>query len=391
MKKTTRLLARALVIAAAVAGANTITSKAIAQDDVATQMARERFQEGVKYYDQKQYEKARAAFLQAYALKKHPAVLLNLAQSELRSGHEADAATHFARYLREASGSATERAEAEKGLRAAKVKVAEFAVTVEVAGAEVHVDGKFEGRSPLPGPIYLAPGNHSLEARKDGKTATLSVTATAGQNGKASLTFSSPSGAGAVPVGPAGPDPGPDPGAGPGPGSGPGGPPGGGSGASGSIGFDSGDERQAFFSWFGETPVAWVGAGVTGLGLVGGIAFAVSSSSNYDSADSLRNQIVTDAQANNVSGPCNPQNALRYGDACQKFQDRVDSGDSQKTLSTVSFVVAGLAAGGTVAYYFLDSKKKPKAATGKAAPKRSIAVVPMVAPSFGGLGVMGQL
>src|SRR5579862_3781224 len=64
-------------------------------DDATVAMARERFKEGVAYFDQKQYDKARAAFLQAYALKKHPVVLLNLAQSELRSGHEADAAKHF--------------------------------------------------------------------------------------------------------------------------------------------------------------------------------------------------------------------------------------------------------------------------------------------------------
>src|SRR5450755_1786107 len=79
--------------------------KASADDDATVAMARERFKEGVSYFDQKQYDKARAAFMQAYALKKHPAVLLNLAQSELRSAHEADAAKHFAAYLREAKDS----------------------------------------------------------------------------------------------------------------------------------------------------------------------------------------------------------------------------------------------------------------------------------------------
>ena len=87
-------------------------SPVFAQDDATIQMARERFQEGVKYYDAKQYDKARAAFLQAYALKKHPAVLLNLAQSELRSGHEADAAKHFAQYLRENKEASAAKGEA---------------------------------------------------------------------------------------------------------------------------------------------------------------------------------------------------------------------------------------------------------------------------------------
>ena len=51
------------------------------KEDPFTDMARQRFAEGVKLYDQKEYEKARAAFMQAYALKKHPAVLLNLAKA----------------------------------------------------------------------------------------------------------------------------------------------------------------------------------------------------------------------------------------------------------------------------------------------------------------------
>src|SRR5689334_18819163 len=38
-----------------------------ADDDATTGMARERFKEGVQYFDQKQYDKSRAAFLQAYA------------------------------------------------------------------------------------------------------------------------------------------------------------------------------------------------------------------------------------------------------------------------------------------------------------------------------------
>src|SRR5450755_1607425 len=131
--------------------------KAGADDDATVAMARERFKEGVSYFDQKQYDKARAAFLQAYALKKHPAVLLNLAQSELRSAHEADAAKHFAAYLRDATdASPAETQAAQAGLNAAKVAVAEVDVTVDDGGAEVFVDGTLAGVTPLPGPLYMA-------------------------------------------------------------------------------------------------------------------------------------------------------------------------------------------------------------------------------------------
>src|ERR1700743_175331 len=121
-------------------------AKASSDDDATVAMARERFKEGVSYFDQKQYDKARAAFLQAYALKKHPAVLLNLAQSELRSGHEADAAKHFAQYLREHKDATdSERQGAETGLTATRALLAEVTVSVDESGAEVFVDGSSEG------------------------------------------------------------------------------------------------------------------------------------------------------------------------------------------------------------------------------------------------------
>ena len=100
------------------------TVPALAEDDVTLAMARERFKEGVQYFDQELYDKARAAFVQAYALRKHPAVLLNLAQSEVRSGHEAEAATHFAQYLREhKEATESERQGALQGLASAKTSV----------------------------------------------------------------------------------------------------------------------------------------------------------------------------------------------------------------------------------------------------------------------------
>src|SRR5690606_31352229 len=103
--------------------------RALAQDDPETETARQRFQEGVKHFDAGQFAKARVAFVQAYALKQHPAVLLNLAQSELRTpGHEAIAAQHFTEYLRLTPDSA-KRAEAEGGLEKAKSKIATVTVT----------------------------------------------------------------------------------------------------------------------------------------------------------------------------------------------------------------------------------------------------------------------
>ena len=153
------------------------------EDPTALRMARQRFQEGVKYFDAGQYSKARAAFLQAYALKKHPSVLLNLAQSELRAGYEAEAANHFAQYLRETDGSnSAQVTKAQAGLDKAKAKVGQLTLAADVEDAYVLVDGKLQGRTPLPGPLYLSPGTHMLGVRLGGKSVTRQVTAVPGES-----------------------------------------------------------------------------------------------------------------------------------------------------------------------------------------------------------------
>jgi hypothetical protein len=370
-----------------------------AQDDAAIQMARERFQEGVKFYDAKQYDKARAAFLQAYALKKHPAVLLNLAQSELRSGHEADAAKHFAQYIREnKDASAAERQEAEKGLSESKKSVGEITVSVGAENADLYVDGNLEGRSPLAGPLYLKPGSHNLEARKDGKTATATVTALAGQSGSVELSFGGP-GSGVAPV--PGPGPSVGPGAEPstGPVTGPAGGPATGPGA-GQQGPepDRGGEKPSFLDWAKDNTLAWVGGGIAVLGLAGGVGFAIAAKKSYDDADSIKGKILSKANEIGVSRPCGPppvnQNGVDFAQACSTYQQRVDDGDGQKSWATVSFVVAGVAVAGTVVYYFLDTGSN-KASVGRATrrPERTgfrASVVPMVGPNERGFGLMGQ-
>jgi hypothetical protein len=372
------------------------SAPALAQDDVTLTMARERFKEGVGYFDKKDFAKARVAFLQAYALKKHPAVLLNLAQSELRSGHEADAAKHFAQYLREhKEASDAERQGAETGLTAAKALVAEVVLSVDTTGAEVYVDGDLEGQAPLPGSVYLAPGAHEIQASKEGKRANTQVNAAAGQSSNVSLKLVAPaaapppSGAGEAP---SGNEPATD---------------------------EAETERKGFFPWLLSTPGAMVGMGVAGVGIVGGGAFALGSKSAYDAADSvaagIEDYAVTkDHKTNDKTGLPDPKGACvnpktwlaktdvwkdkgeaaianraaQYGDNCQKYQDNVDAGDTYKTIAIVGVAVGGAALVGTVIYYFVDSKQ-PVAATGKAQAPR-ITFTPVYEPGFKGGFVSGR-
>ncbi|MES1178844.1 MAG: hypothetical protein ABUL62_31275 [Myxococcales bacterium] len=370
-------------------------------DETTVAMARERFKEGVAFFDKKEYDKARVAFLQAYALKKHPAVLLNLAQSELRSSHEAEAAKHFAAYLRESKdASESERAAAEAGLNATKAMVAEVTVNVDEGGAEVFVDSSSEGVSPLAGSVYVTPGSHSIEARKGGKSAATQINANAGRQLTANLTFAPKpvKAAAAAPVVATEPsdtsEPAPEPEAPVEPGAG----------------------RKPFFKWLVSSPVGVVGLGLTGVGLGVGVGGALASNHSYNNADSIADQIKKNAAADSnqaspdTSSLCSdPESWLtqrgyltnmktpdlgtrvgEYKNACSKYPDNVNKGDTLKTVATVGFVVGGVAAVGTIVYYFIDPNARESSAKEAQASRRRIAIVPTVGPTQSGLTVVGS-
>jgi Tetratricopeptide repeat len=116
-------VARVAFVLGALAPAMVALSPSVvhAQDDATVVEARARFREGVALYDEGKYEAARAKFKQAYALKQHPDVLLNLGWSSLKSGHPQEAEESFSNYLRDAKDAPpAKRAEAEKGLAQAR-------------------------------------------------------------------------------------------------------------------------------------------------------------------------------------------------------------------------------------------------------------------------------
>lgn len=133
-------------------------------------VARKRFQEGVAAADARNYEAARLAFQQAYALKPHPSVLRNLGQAELKTGHYLDAARHLSTFIRDTTfGTANERESAKKSLAEAETKIGKLLLEVDVMGAEIAVDGEMSGRSPLGAdPIYVEPGQRIVRVQKDG-------------------------------------------------------------------------------------------------------------------------------------------------------------------------------------------------------------------------------
>jgi hypothetical protein len=354
-------------------------------DSTTTAAARERFKEGVTYFDQKQYEKARAAFVQAYALKKHPAVLLNLAHSELRSNHERDAAQHFAQYLREAGDASPEQRDAaQQGLTSAKIAVAEITVVTD-AEAEVLVDGATQGSAPLVGSLFLDPGAHTLQAKKGDKVVTLNLTAKAGETRevKLKLTADLAPVAAAKPAAGAAQQPPPTE-------------------ASGSATAEPSHHggREPFFHWLLTKPAGVISGGATVLLGGGAVGFAIASSMSYAEADDIAGQIDERAAKDDVStqgictdpaavlGPGSEAEAARFRDACAHRQDAVDRGDSYKTVATFAGVGAGVMAATTVVLYFVTAEREGAAPSALA--RSRLAVVPWIEHGKGGLTISGR-
>ena len=148
------------------------STPAKSEGDALTKKARQLYAEGVKAYQQAKWEEARASFLAAWALAKHYTIAGNLADCEMRLGLYRDAAEHLAYYVREVvkddTSTTDERKAAQRNYDDARAKVASLLVRVNLPAAEVYVDEKLIGKSPLVDLLFLDTGSHVLEARSEG-------------------------------------------------------------------------------------------------------------------------------------------------------------------------------------------------------------------------------
>ncbi|WP_437600360.1 PEGA domain-containing protein [Sorangium sp. So ce590] len=136
-----------------------------------TQQARKLFKEGVDAFAQSRWADARAAFLAALALNAHYTIRGNLGAAELKLGRYRDAAEHLARYVREMAEDATSTAaERERGAAIyaeARSKVGTLVVRTDVDGARVFVDGTLRGSTPLPDPLFVEAGAHTISVEHE--------------------------------------------------------------------------------------------------------------------------------------------------------------------------------------------------------------------------------
>jgi PEGA domain len=430
---------------------------ATAPADGVTEVARQRYQEGVKAFDAGRYEEARAAFLQAYALKRTPAVLLNVALSELRTpvDHSDDAGNHFQQFLREVPTAAPEqRATAEKGIADAKRRAGVIAVSVDAAGADVSIDGTSIGKAPIADPVFVKPGKHTLFAQYQGHNAAVVVDVKPGASTAANLTTGvtgAPMPAMPTPVpgapttevppgapggylpgtngAPGGPPQGTIPQGGYPPGAPGGYPPGASSGWPGTPpgayapggayanapggampgGPEATGTREPFNHWYKRKPIAWIGSGVTGVGLVMGVVAGAVALADHGAVSNFSAQIKAEVATQNADDSANgwmktnpskrtdvcgdattgAGGVAFYDNACLKVRNKIAAYNTDVGVTIAGWALFGVGLVGTGIYAMVDwypKKVAPDAATGL----RVLGVAPLVGPGQHGIGLVGS-
>ncbi|WP_437549442.1 PEGA domain-containing protein [Sorangium sp. So ce367] len=149
------------------------------------------FRQGLRLYSDKKYVEAEKELESAWALNPTFDVAYNLGNTKYQLKKHKEAAQYLSFALRNwplVKTVAKLKPTAEQRYAESRAQVGAVAVTVEVAGAEVLVDGKAVGRAPLEGEVFVEPGEHQVEARQVGY-APASQTVTVAKGATAAVTL----------------------------------------------------------------------------------------------------------------------------------------------------------------------------------------------------------
>ncbi len=125
--------------------------------------------EGARLYDQGALVPALEKFNQAYEEFPSPKLLFNIGQASRDLGRSVEAMNAFERFLAEATDASEDRiAEAKTSVATLEGKLGKLKIECEVSGADLGLDGKLIGKSPLPHLVWAQPGRHQVTAEKRG-------------------------------------------------------------------------------------------------------------------------------------------------------------------------------------------------------------------------------
>ncbi len=308
--------------------------------------ARDLWYRGVDAFRNGNYEAARQAFSECYQLMPKSDVLRNLSISEIHSGHYVSAARHLKQLL-SAPGELPPnvRQEATTRLAQAEAQIGQLGIEVDVAGADIRVDGTLVGRSPLEGNWYIEPGQHEVVISKPGYPAERrQVFALVGvvipiNVGLEALRREQAADARAAEL----------------------------MGTSEGEALVRADGRDGLST--GST-IALVTLGTVAVaGLAGGIIYTVSSNGHESDAESIAANLWG-------TGACSGSAAEDFERECAEIKSELDAADQDGTIALAAFVGFGVASAATLGYALWlaldDNAVEPETATMGLSPSLSV-------------------
>jgi PEGA domain len=300
---------------------------------VENEKALQTFREGIAAFDRRDFEAARVAFLQTFALKPTaPVVRRNLGLAEIYSGHYVEGARRLGRVIHTTDeGSAVDRARMVESLKKAEAHLERVTVEVNVEGAEIRMGDVELGVSPMPFAWYLEPGEYEVRITKPGFVAfTETRMARAGSAEHLRVHLKPLVVEEPVPVAAA---PAPEP-----------------------LPMEEG--RQGPNPW-----LLVAGSAVTAGGLATGLMLTLFAADNADEVDRIGDSLV------GVGCETSPR------DACQELADAAAAHDRQVRWARVSFTVGAVAGVSTIVYALLASSDgEPSAASALHEPVLGVAL-----------------
>ncbi|MGK4001869.1 hypothetical protein WMF31_04555 [Sorangium sp. So ce1036] len=180
---------------ASAAGTAQLKSNSPADGVPASSSAGERaaqlYREGNRLYDQARFVEAEARYQAAWDLQRSFDVAGNLGNVELEVNQPRDAAEHLTYALETfpLGEKAEKRTFLLKRLAEAKSQVGTLRISVNLEEAEVLIDGKLVGRSPLAKLVFVDPGERRIEARHAGARTSMSLLVAKGSDQSIALSL----------------------------------------------------------------------------------------------------------------------------------------------------------------------------------------------------------
>jgi hypothetical protein len=137
-------------------------SSATALSPEETARARQLFEAGVTHYEAGRYIDALQQFQEAYRIKPHPLVRVNIANCYDKLDRPVEAIENFEAFLAVPAGDAAQRDEVRAALKELQKRVGQVAFKVTPDGARLVIDDRDERRAPINEPVRLSVGRHRV-------------------------------------------------------------------------------------------------------------------------------------------------------------------------------------------------------------------------------------